>query len=455
MTLPTDLDFTPGDPNKPLVLLLHGNGGNKDHMVNPAVTTYNYDFRGALPADREIGWSWYPGVGIWSVVPDQPKDVVGWRQAVQQAGYRTAAYSQVGPRDLLAPAVQELGDVMTHLRVRYPGTPVVLLAHSRGGLLARKFLKDNAANAALVGSIAGLITLHSPHHGSTLANVANTLNTVVTALSMVNPVLASVMSGVRDEVNQPSYQELAVGGPFLTELQAGEGPVPGVAYATFGGTNPVLTRVNTWSYTVGSAIPQWNWPPYYHVISSSQVPIASPVFGNALCAEYLGSVPEVNTGGDILTTDSGARLPYAAMHKTNSLNHAEALWDPSLQQQVLQVLDVIRPDGSLVREANGPAVYVIFGGAKFWVPNPTVLQNYGGWAAVSIVADGTLAALAAIPRDGTVLKELSGAPVYVIRSGQKCWIPNPTVLQKYGGWSAVRSVPDGGLASIPNGPQAA
>ena len=199
MTLPTDLDFTPGDPNKPLVLLLHGNGGNKDHMVNPAVTTYNYDFRGALPADREIGWSWYPGVGIWSVVPDQPKDVVGWRQAVQQAGYRTAAYSQVGPRDLLAPAVQELGDVMTHLRVRYPGTPVVLLAHSRGGLLARKFLKDNAANSALVGSIAGLITLHSPHHGSTLANVANTLNTVVTALSMVNPVLASVMSGVRDE----------------------------------------------------------------------------------------------------------------------------------------------------------------------------------------------------------------------------------------------------------------
>src|SRR5205823_364724 len=71
----------------------------------------------------------------------------------------------------------------------------------------------------------------------------------------------------------------------------------------------------------------------------------------------VGSIPELATGGDILTTDTGARLPYSP-HRTNPLNHAEALWDPNLQQQVLGTLSVLRPDGVVMREASSAPVYV-------------------------------------------------------------------------------------------------
>jgi hypothetical protein len=110
-------------------------------------------------------------------------------------------------------------------------------------------------------------------------------------------------------------------------------------------------------------------------------------------------------------------------------------------------------DGSLVRERSSAPVYVVFGGARFWIPDPTWLERYGGWAAVTEVPDGALANVPAIPREGTVLREWSSAPVYVVQGGQKRWIPNPTILDRFGGRPAVRVVPDGGLAAIPDGPQ--
>jgi hypothetical protein len=110
-------------------------------------------------------------------------------------------------------------------------------------------------------------------------------------------------------------------------------------------------------------------------------------------------------------------------------------------------------DGTVYREESRPEVYVIFGRAKFWIPSPDVLeQHYGGWGAVQLVPDGALAAVPSIPRDGTVLRELSSAPVYVVQGGLRHWIPSPEALELYGGWGAVREVPDGALAAIPESP---
>jgi hypothetical protein len=192
----------------------------------------------------------------------------------------------------------------------------------------------------------------------------------------------------------------APGGEFLADLQAYEKALPGVAYATFGGTSVLFSRFLNWMYTAAGAIPQWHWPPYHLVITQSEAPSASPVANGQLCASVLGSLPELTNGvGDLLTTDNTARLPFAT-HHTNPLNHAEALWAPSLHQQVLAVLEGILPDGAVVRETSGVPVYVIFGGAKFWIPNPDVLQKYGGWGAVRVVPDGALTSIPAGPQVG-------------------------------------------------------
>lgn len=460
MTLPIDFDVIDGispDPNKPLILLLHGFSGAKADMVNPLQKRHHFDFMAPFEPARDLGWSYYPHIGPYSFSLDRFKSSIkSWRQFLRERGYRTAAYSQTEPTGFLAAAVQELAEVVAHLRDNLGNPRIVLLAHSRGGLLARRFLKENAANPGLIGSIVGCITLHTPHRGSNLANYVVAINAWLDSLQVVQPLTAIALQWLRNMVNAPGFQQLTVNGTFLNDLQASEKPIPGVAYATFGGNSVRYSRVLQWWYNWEGAVPQWNWPPYHLVINQSELPVFSPVATNLVPPTPVTgmAIPELVQGlGDLLTTDNTSRLPFAA-HRTNQINHAEALWDQSLQEQVFNVLQGIRRDGELVREASAAPVYVIFGGAKFWIPNPTVLQSFGGWAAVKVVPDLSLAPVPSVPRDGTVLREMSSAPVYVMRSGQKSWIPNPDVLQKYGGWAAVKVVPDGALAPFPDGPQA-
>ena len=55
------------------------------------------------------------------------------------------------------------------------------------------------------------------------------------------------------------------------------------------------------------------------------------------------TIDELTEGrGDLLTADLRDRLPFA-MHQTNPINHAEALWHPTIQAQVLNILGVKVP----------------------------------------------------------------------------------------------------------------
>jgi titin len=109
-------------------------------------------------------------------------------------------------------------------------------------------------------------------------------------------------------------------------------------------------------------------------------------------------------------------------------------------------------DGALVKEQTRSEVYVIFGGAKFHLPFPFWVDRYGGWSNVTVVPDGALATVGTMPREGSVLREWSATAVYLIKNGQKCHITTGTILERYGGWAAVRLVPDLGLFLIPTGP---
>jgi len=114
--------------------------------------------------------------------------------------------------------------------------------------------------------------------------------------------------------------------------------------------------------------------------------------------------------------------------------------------------DPLLPELSVVRESSRPEVYVIVGDAKFWIPDPpTLFRLYGGWAAVRVVPDGTLTNVSRLPKEGTILREEHAPYVWRIEGAHKRHIATPTVLFRYGGWSMVRVVPDNSLAMIPNG----
>ena len=60
-------------------------------------------------------------------------------------------------------------------------------------------------------------------------------------------------------------------------------------------------------------------------------------------------------------------------------------------------------DGALLRDQDKPEVWVMCGGARFWVPSGEEFAAMGyDWAKVQLVPPGTVAGISRLPRDGTL-----------------------------------------------------
>jgi hypothetical protein len=112
-------------------------------------------------------------------------------------------------------------------------------------------------------------------------------------------------------------------------------------------------------------------------------------------------------------------------------------------------------DRTLVREINRPEVFVVFGGAKFWIPDwATGFSLYRhNFLKVSVIPPGGTAQLRSMPIDGTLIKEQHDPKVYFVDQGQLRWVTSPGVMDaKCFPWRHVRTVPDRALAALARGP---
>ncbi|PTL79982.1 hypothetical protein DAT35_31675 [Vitiosangium sp. GDMCC 1.1324] len=105
-------------------------------------------------------------------------------------------------------------------------------------------------------------------------------------------------------------------------------------------------------------------------------------------------------------------------------------------------------NGTMVRERSGDPVYVLFGYTKFWLPTSADVEYYGGWGSVKVIPNGSAASMSDIPQCGTRLRERSSGVLYRINDlGQKYVIQNPSSYE----WANHYVVPDGTLARFPDG----
>ena len=109
-------------------------------------------------------------------------------------------------------------------------------------------------------------------------------------------------------------------------------------------------------------------------------------------------------------------------------------------------------DGRLLHEPASGRRAVVFGGARFAVPDDaTQARLYGALGEPEDVAPGVLDGLPALPIDGSVLREENGTRAAWVGGGVLHWVAGDDVLVRHGGTDAVRRVPDGALAALPLG----
>jgi pimeloyl-ACP methyl ester carboxylesterase len=286
-----------------------------------------------------------------------------WFDYLASLGFTVAAWSQPGLAfgDAIPSALLAFDSLLSQTAARHPGAPppVALLGHSRGGLVIRQMLKDRRQSPD-VNRVKWVITLHTPHHGSELGQWPGRLSAETTDLmdccappSITAPLKSQLRSLVTEAMRPMSKllvdfesRELTPDSPLLRGLADGETKVPGTAYYTFGGTNPDFFHVYVWLFEASSAVPQYKDLSQYFVWRASPVEPGqiSPVF-----EKVRPFVREVKAGvGDGLVTDESAHLPWST-HFTDRLNHAEVLWDRSLQARVALLIDPSMGRGAGVR----------------------------------------------------------------------------------------------------------
>jgi hypothetical protein len=356
--------FQAGDPAKPAVLLFHGLHRDIRCWTNPGDDegVLCYTFRDQL-GSRSLGAHDYPGVGTYKVgVTDTKLEINqnNFFDYLASKGLTVAAFSQAQPMiaDAMATANEAYDAFLEETRKLNPASPppVCLLGHSRGGLVIRQLLKDRGS----APRVKWVITLHSPHGGSDVARTPKVVEQkirerVSAAMPQIGIVDSEIGKQVEDDVIKalrPLFvyldsklddesRELAPDSEFMTQLAQGEKPIEGVHYFTFGGGECNYMRLYYWTFTAGSAVPQYKvglegakqyfkWEVVPHEIKD-----ASPIYADV--AQKI--LPEVTAGkGDGLVSIERSKLHWTSTHKLTDLNHAEVLFDRGIQRQVAEIL---------------------------------------------------------------------------------------------------------------------
>jgi pimeloyl-ACP methyl ester carboxylesterase len=238
----------------------------------------------------------------------------------------------------------------------YRSRQVVILGHSRGGLIARAFLGDPEVKADRAGrfpQVNGLITLSSPHQGSHMALMDDKIIGFLTKIQKAVPTLPNdvgnqVINTLKTKIDDyvgAHGDEIEPGSPFFRALAAQEPIREGVRCISVAGTSPRLLRLYLWTFTGDSMLPKKSAQgqlEFHWRAKPLEAKGASPI-PDGLPLKLLGiDLDEIMPGrGDGLTAETRCRFPSpfrTEEHLSFPLSHAEELWDPGLQKAIIQRL---------------------------------------------------------------------------------------------------------------------
>jgi len=294
-----DIASHQGSINKPVIVFIHGLGMDKNIWINPS--------------DSRILAGTFPLKILLNKRASQDKSevIATLYDDLKQRDYSLITWSQQRPAGPISSVVKELHEIVKAAN-ELSQAGIILVGHSRGGLIARKYL-----SATKDTSVRGLLTIATPHKGSSIAGISRYIAPLV---SLIDPFIPAGNRGSRlfamkrtmEFFKSRALKELLPASPFFLSLE--DGQLAWVYYASVGGTNPTLFNISHYSF-----------PDIFEkVIPPNLYP------------------EELKQGrGDGLVSAESSKLPWTNEHHVFPFNHAEILFDEGVRNRMIQVVERI------------------------------------------------------------------------------------------------------------------
>jgi hypothetical protein len=279
--------FHKGSKDRPLIILIHGMGMN--------VRVWSE------PSSVKVLAGTYP---LSALLDEKHRDMRTLFADLMKRGFSMLSWSQSRPAGPLHVAVDELRGLIGAYR-EYTGQGVILIGHSRGGLIGRKYVEGTT------DAVRGLITISTPHHGTTLARWSIYLAPIASFLGKVSGLapegqINKTIKKIDCFLNSEGLREMLPDSPLysgLTDVKRGD-----IRCLTIGGTNPDLIKIGN--------------IPLFEIFSKVMPGNSAP--------------EEIRTGfGDGLVSSSSSKLPFGDEHRNFHLNHVSVLFDREVREYVV------------------------------------------------------------------------------------------------------------------------
>ncbi len=326
-----------GHKDTPAVVFIHGLGMDKNIWVNPLesrILAGEFPIKTILckkPHPRDLGLSNrrpnedFPKFSFG----EQPDTLQTLFHNLKQKGYTVVTWSQKRPAEPIDYVVKELKEIVEDTRT-LTRSGIILVGHSRGGLIGRKYLMERDR------SIRGLVTIATPHGGSSLAKLANYLSPLA---KLLGPFFSDKEKGtvsftikrISEFFRSNALKELLPESECIQSLK--DEPCKWVSYITIGGTNPTLFSIYRWKwYTVREGDYQ-RW-----FLKPEKIFSIPDVFEKVVPA-YLYP-QEIKKGkGDGLVSAESSKVPWCSEHHIFHLNHAQLLFDKGVRETVIKAIE--------------------------------------------------------------------------------------------------------------------
>jgi pimeloyl-ACP methyl ester carboxylesterase len=286
-----EIFFDRGVGKKPLVVFIHGMGMDMEMWRAPSTALI---LGGTYPL-RALA---EPGADITTSLQD-----------VKSLGYPLLSWTQSRPVGPIMVAVRELRDLLRRYE-EYAARGTILICHSRGGLVARKYLEAPDVPVRAVS------TLATPHHGTSMARWGAIVSPLASAISQLlgaaTKDIDSAFRRVLRFIGSAGLRELLPDSQFYSGLK--DDKRKGVHYISIGGTNPDLLRA----------------------VSVSLPKLISRVLPESVVPE------EMREGmGDGLVSAASSLLPYADEHLNVYANHGSILFDKKARELIIETVESV------------------------------------------------------------------------------------------------------------------